>query len=83
MKIGIDVGGSHVGIGIVNSLGEIVYKLEKDYDKKEKDMSQVVIQTIKELLENCLKEVNTSQIKSIGMAFPGIVSNGIVIKAEN
>ncbi len=83
MRIGIDIGGSHIGIGIVNSSGEIIYKIEKDYDKKEKDMSQIVIQTIKELVENCLKEVDISRIESIGMAFPGIVSNGIVIKAEN
>ena len=28
MKIGIDIGGSHIGIGLVNSNGTIILKLE-------------------------------------------------------
>ena len=30
MKIGIDLGGSHIGVGIVNEEGKIVTKKEKD-----------------------------------------------------
>ena len=30
MKIGIDMGGSHVAIGIVNENGKIIEKFEKD-----------------------------------------------------
>ena len=29
MKIGIDIGGSHIGIGLVNSNGTIILKEEK------------------------------------------------------
>ncbi len=85
MRIGIDVGGSHIGFGIVNSNGELIIKKEKDYEKKEKDMSIIVIQTIKELIKQTLEEnnIDISKIESIGMAFPGTVKDTIVIKAEN
>ncbi|MDO5555413.1 MAG: ROK family protein [Clostridia bacterium] len=85
MKIGIDIGGSHVGIGIVNNSGEILAKEEKDYNKKEEDMSNMVLLTIIEVIEKIIKEKNLriKDIDSIGIAMPGTVSNGIVIKAEN
>lgn len=85
MKIGIDVGGSHIGLGIVNENGEIVYKKEKDYLIYEDDMSEVVIETIILLIRNAIKEnkINIDEIQSIGIALPGTVTNGVLIKAEN
>jgi len=83
MKIGIDVGGSHIGLGIIDSKGKLILKTEKDYDTRENDMSNVVLETIKELLNQILKEQQVEQIESIGIAFPGTVSNGVVVKAEN
>ena len=81
MKIGIDVGGSHVGLGIVDENGKIVCKKEKDYLRTEKDMSQMVLETLKELLNEIFKE--DYKIESIGIAFPGTVANGVVVKADN
>ena len=83
MKIGIDVGGSHIGLGIIDSNGKLLLKTEKDYDARENDMSNIVLKTIKELLNQILKEQQIEQIESIGIAFPGTVSNGVVVKAEN
>ena len=83
MKIGIDVGGSHIGLGIIDSNGNLLFKKEKDYDRHEKDMSKIVLETIQELINGVLIEKPTDDIKSIGIAFPGTVSNGVVIKAEN
>lgn len=83
MKIGIDVGGSHIGLGIIDSNGELLLKTEKDYEIRENDMSNIVLETIKELLNQILKEQQIKQIESIGIAFPGTVSNGVVVKAEN
>ena len=85
MKIGIDVGGSHIGLGIVNQNGKIIYKKGKDYAFHEKDMSQIVIKTIVELMEEIFEEskISIKEIESIGIAIPGTVSNGIIIKAEN
>ena len=77
--------GSHIGLGIVDQNGNIVCKTEKDYQKKEKDMSQIVIQTIKELIESSLNEskIDIKNIESIGIAFPGTVTDTVLIKAEN
>ena len=33
MKIGVDLGGSHIGVGIVNEDGKIVVKKEQDLKK--------------------------------------------------
>lgn len=83
MKIGIDIGGSHIGLGIIDLNGKLLLKKEKDYDRHEKDMSKIVLETIQELINRVLIEKSTDYIKSIGIAFPGTVSNGVVIKAEN
>lgn len=85
MNIGIDVGGSHIGLGLVNNNGEIIVKAEKDYAIKEKDMSKIVINTIIELINEVIAngEIAKEEINKIGIAFPGTVSNGVVIKAEN
>ena len=36
MKIGIDIGGSHIGIGVVDKNGKIVEKIEKRLTEVEK-----------------------------------------------
>lgn len=85
MRIGIDVGGSHIGLGIINAQNKLIIKEEKDYDTRKDDMSEIVIQTIINLLKQVLLKQNITieDIKQIGIAFPGTTSNGIVIKAEN
>lgn len=85
MRIGIDVGGSHIGLGVVNQEGKIIYKKEKDYLFHKDDMSEVVIETIILLIRQAIQEnkLNAQQIESIGIAIPGTVSNGIIVKAEN
>ena len=49
MDIGIDIGGSHIGIGIVNENGMIVEKIEKRIMSKEK-------KNIKKTLEDYITE---------------------------
>ena len=85
MKIGIDVGGSHIGLGIIDLDGNLLLKIEKDYNVKEADMSNIVLKTIKELINQILeeKQIKIQEIEKIGIAFPGTVSNGVVVKAEN
>lgn len=85
MKIGVDVGGSHVGIGIVDATGNLLLKKEKDYNKKQDDMSNIVLNTIIEIIKGIVQEnnINVEEIESIGIAFPGTVSETSVIKAEN
>lgn len=85
MRIGIDVGGSHIGLGIIDDKGILLLKEERDYSHYEKDMSNIVIKTIIELLNNIMEEkgITASDIELMGVAFPGTISNGIVVKAEN
>ena len=85
MRIGIDVGGSHIGLGLVNKDGKLVLKDEKDYDKRQEDMSNIVLETIIELINKNIdnNNVKKEEIESIGIAFPGTVSETAVIKAEN
>ena len=52
MKIGIDIGGSHIGIGVVDEKGQIIDKVETFI----KDKSN--IETYKNVLENSYKEYN-------------------------
>lgn len=85
MKIGIDVGGSHVGLGIIDEYGKLVLKNEMDYLFHNEDMSQIVVETMIGLIYKTIREnkIDMNDIESIGVAFPGTVSNGIVVKAEN
>ena len=85
MRIGVDVGGSHIGLGLVNKDGKLVLKDEKDYDKRQENMSNVVLETIIELINKNIdnNNVRKEEIESIGIAFPGTVSETAVIKAEN
>lgn len=81
MKIGIDLGGSHVAIGIVDKEGKIIEQYEKDFTVKEK-------QNIMEVAENYIVEnINVLKekfdIKSVGLAMPGTIKNGIVMKSVN
>ena len=43
MKIGIDLGGSHIAIGVVNNNGIIVEKIEKRIMSKEKEKHNMAI----------------------------------------
>ena len=85
MRVGVDVGGSHVGLGIVDENGKIILKKSKDYEEHKKDMSDVVLNTIKELLRDILSKskIDISKIESIGIAIPGTVSETSIVKAEN
>ena len=56
MKIGVDVGGSHVGLGLIDESGNLLLKKEKDYEKRKSDMSSIVLETIVELINEILEE---------------------------
>lgn len=85
MRIGIDVGGSHIGLGIINEQGKMILKKEEDYLKEKKDMSEIVLNTISRLINAIIsgENIKIKEIKSIGIAFPGTVADGVVVKAEN
>ena len=87
MKIGVDVGGSHIGVGLVNSQGKIIAKEEKDLNNNGKaaDYNERLTKTIIELITSILENTKTDikKISLIGIAIPGTVSKTHIVKAEN
>ena len=87
MKIGIDIGGSHVGTGLINLNGRIIAKEEQDLDNELKDenysqnLLDTIIETITKVLEK--KKTDIKEISLIGIAVPGTVSDTHIIKADN
>ena len=81
MKIGIDIGGSHIAIGVINEKNEIIEKYEKDYTPEEKTNG---IYTIENYIINTINELkNNYNIEMVGIAVPGSTKNGIINKAVN
>lgn len=87
MKIGVDIGGSHIGIGLINANGTIIAKEEKDIANRQKNESYgtVLVQTIIDLITTILEKskMKIQDISLIGIAVPGTVSNTEIIKADN
>lgn len=93
MKIGIDIGGSHVGIGLVDNEGNIIEKKERyiiEISEEKKYSQEKIINKEnlkKELEEFIIKQIEKlkceNQIQSIGIAVPGTVSENKIIKSVN
>lgn len=81
MKVGIDIGGSHIGIGVINEENEIIEKFDKNYTKEEKDIIITVIENY--IIETINKIKENYNIEKIGIAVPGSTKNGIINKAVN
>lgn len=87
MKIGIDIGGSHLAVGLINELGRIVCKTEKNISNQlngknfSKDLIDTIIEQIESILEQSKKDIKS--VNLIGIAVPGMVSKTSIIKAEN
>ena len=80
MKIGIDMGGSHVAIGIVNENGKIIEKFDKDI----KTMGeQAKIEMATYIIENISKIKENYDIEEIGIGAPGTPKNGILTNIVN
>ncbi len=81
MKIGIDLGGSHIAIGVVDEDGKIIdrveYKLSEFQINEKKDkMKDYIINSVNELRQEY-------EITSIGIAIPGTVDSKRIIKSVN
>lgn len=81
MKIGIDLGGSHIAVGLIDDNGSIVSK--EDILILEEDKAN-----IKDIIENYIftnvkKITEFHRVESIGIAIPGTVNERKIIKAVN
>ncbi len=79
MKIGIDIGGSHIGIGLVENNGTIVLKKEI-YIKEKTDIENRIERYI---TENVIEILQAYGVNQIGIAVPGTVTDKKIIKAVN
>ncbi len=79
MKIGIDIGGSHIGIGLLNDENQIIKKIEKDitYDEQTK---KNLINYIEKIIDELIQE---NDVNFIGIVTPGILKNGMALNLVN
>ena len=79
MKIGIDIGGSHIGIGLVENNGTIVFEKETFI----KDKTDIENKIEKYITENVIGILQAYGVNQIGIAVPGTVTDKKIIKAVN
>lgn len=87
MKIGIDLGGSHIAVGIVSPKEKILKKIDKQISFVDMNKENIKIQirdTIVSLINNIIKELQIPVfvIEKIGIGVPGIVEKNIIKKCE-
>lgn len=78
MKIGIDLGGSHVGVGLIEGCN-LIDTDDKFFLSSDKENIEAAIErNIEELTERLLKKNNISMdsIEIIGVASPGTIADG-------
>ena len=84
MQIGIDIGGSHIGVGILNSQGKILAKKEKNIQIEGEIQCYLkdnIVSLVNELLKEC--GIPLCLIERIGIAVPGRVENNIIEYCHN
>ena len=78
MKIGIDIGGSHIAIGVVEN-DKIIEKIEKLWTKEDKqNIKEAIVNYIEEITKELLKKY---KIESIGIGLPGTQKNGVIVNS--
>lgn len=81
MKVGIDLGGSHIAIGVVNNKGRIIEKIEKRILESEKKEIKKTIENY--IFENIKQLTKKYKITELGIAIPGTVTDNKIIKSVN
>ena len=81
MKIGIDLGGSHIAVGLIQSNGNILSKKEVQILKEDE-------KNITDIIENyiCTSVAEITEFNSvdeIGIAIPGTIGTSKVVKSVN
>ena len=81
MKIGVDLGGSHIGVGLIEGIN-IVDSEDKiltrsDRAEIEKSVTNEITRMINVLCDR--NNINIKDLELIGIASPGTISNGVII----
>ena len=81
MKIGIDLGGSHIAIGVINNKGKIIENFEKRIlNSEKKQIEETIEKNIFEQIKNLSKKY---KIEKIGIAAPGTIQDDKILRAYN
>lgn len=84
-RVGIDLGGTNIVVGIVDENFNIV--LKKSIQTNARRSAENIVKSIADLMFNVIEEsgVSISNLKSFGIGLPGIVDsvNGVVLSAAN
>ncbi len=81
MKIGIDLGGSHIAIGVVDDKNYIVEKVEKRLLSKDKKDIKTSIENY--IIKNVKDFTEKYKIKEIGISVPGTIKGTVIMKSVN
>jgi len=82
MNIGIDLGGSHIAVGLVNEENKIISKKEHNWTKEEKeDLIKKQEYYCKKLIKEIIEENKNIKIEKIGIGYPyRNIVNGIIYR---
>lgn len=72
--VGIDVGGTNVKLGLVNSAGEIIARSHlptKTYSRDKKRLIQAIINAVDELLTDM--RLSRKNVEGVGIGLPGLI----------
>ena len=78
MKIGIDIGGSHLGMALINDDYKIVSKKEIDLPKDRSNIEDYIVRAIKNTVLGINKDISL-----IGICCCGTVKDGEIVKSVN
>lgn len=71
MKIGLDIGGSHIAVGIINDNYEIILKEEKDIKISESENpNETLYNNLIKIIEYTISKVDKENLELIGLACP-------------
>lgn len=85
MKIGIDLGGSHIAVGVLTEEGKIIAKQEENLDiLDQENIKELIRDKIMSLISCVLKQAQIPIfiIEEIGIGVPGIVKENVIKKCE-
>lgn len=84
MNIGIDLGGSHIGVGLIQE-GKVISKKEKDISIEDNNIKEYIVKSIVEFINEILEESMTkiADIEFIGISTPGVVKDNCIYNIVN
>lgn len=71
MKIGLDIGGSHISIGVIDESYKLIAKEEKEIKISEsKEPNKTLYDNIIQMIENTISKIDKTTLDTIGIACP-------------